>query len=221
MTPICVPRNGPAGFTGKIGTNIGVKNSVLLQQSGFSLVELLVVVAIGLILAGVAVLRFSRAMESAHVNSAVQIAMGQLRMARQESMDKRLQYIVTFLPPRTIQTQWIATGIPATTERTISFTNDVQFSAEPGLPGLGKTPDNFGLGTKAIDFNQATGGGGTQIFFNPDGTAIDAAGNPNDGVVYIAKPGELYSSHALTLYGATGRFKGWTLAKNGAIPVWR
>jgi Tfp pilus assembly protein FimT len=191
------------------------------SESGISLVELLIVVIVGLILSGIGVLSFVRSRESAHLNSALQLTVNQLRMARQEAMDKRLQYIVTLLPPRSIQTQWSATGIAATTERTISLPSDVQFSAEPGLPGLGSTPDGFGAGTLAIDFCQATGGGGTQILFNPDGTAMDAAGNPNDGVVYLALPGNLASSRAITLFGATGRLKVWSLVRKGATPVWR
>jgi hypothetical protein len=50
------------------------------------------------------------------------------------------------------------------------------------------------------------------ISFYPDGSAHDLAGNLNNGVVYIARPGDLYSSRAITLTGATGRIRGWRLA---------
>jgi type II secretory pathway pseudopilin PulG len=190
-------------------------------NSGFSLLELMVVVLIIIVVLAVAVLNFGPALRGAHVNSAVQITVNQLRVAHQEAMDRRMLYTVTFVPPRTIVTQWTITGTGTVTESTMSLPNDVQFDAEPGLPPVGKTPDGFGNGTAAIDFDQATGGGGTVIFFQPDGTALDAAGNLNDGLVYVAIPGQLYSSHAVSMFGATGRFKTWYLVKKGGNATWQ
>jgi prepilin-type N-terminal cleavage/methylation domain-containing protein len=191
------------------------------HHAGFSLTELLVVISIIMILLTVVVLSFARAMTGARVNSAVQLTLNQLRMARQEAMDRRMQYRVTFTAPQTILTERIVGGVP-TTERTTTLPGTVRFVALPGLPPAGKTPDNFGIGVNAIDFDQATGGGGTIISFYPDGTAQDAIGNPNDGVIYIAQPGELYSSHAVSLWGATGRLKVWYLTQDsGGKPKWR
>lgn len=190
-------------------------------NSGFSLLELMVVVLVIIIVLGIAVLSFGPALRTAHVNSAVQITVNQLRVAHQEAMDRRMLYTVTFVPPRTIVTQRTTTAAGTVTESTISLPNDVQFDAEPGLPPVGKTPDGFGNGTTAIDFDQATGGGGTAIFFQPDGTALDAAGNLNDGLVYLAIPGQLYSSHAVSMFGTTGRFKVWYLINKGGTPTWQ
>src|SRR5262249_27646095 len=104
---------------------------------------------------------------------------------------------------------------------------DVKFDVETGIPtGNTKTPDRFGTGNKPVDFAftaQGTGlGGQNKIYFCPDGSAQDAvggagqcAGNVNDGVVYIARPGELMSSRAITVWGATGRIRGWRLYSNG------
>lgn len=191
------------------------------SDSGFSLLEVLVVCLIFFILAGVASFNLGPMRDAARENTAVQLTMNQLRMAREEAVDKRLQYIVTLQAPGTIVTQWIKTGIGVQTERTVPLPAGVQFSAEPGIPGALAAPDGFGNGVAAIDFDQATGGGSNVIFFQPDGTAIDAAGNPNNGVVYIAIPGKLYSSHAITLFGATGRLKTWYLSKQGANPKWQ
>jgi type II secretory pathway pseudopilin PulG len=196
------------------------------RSSGYSLLELCMVLAIMIIVAAVGVLFFSPAMHNAHVNSAVQTTVSQLRMAREEAVDRRMLVTVTFLPPGTIQTQRTITGtLPGVLaqapviERSMTLPNDVQFLALPGLPGPG--PDTFGNGNLAVDFDQANGGGGTVIFFNPDGTATDALGNPNDGVVYVALPGELYSSHAITMFGATGRFKVYSLTQRGGNPTWQ
>jgi type II secretory pathway pseudopilin PulG len=188
--------------------------------AGFTLIELLIVSLIGIILTGIIVLNLPRALDAARVNSAVALTASQLRMAHEEAMDKRLQYVVTFTAPGTIVTQWTKTGIAPQTERTVTLPVGVQFSAEPGIAAIA-APDGFGGGTAAIDFNQGNGGGSNVINFQPDGTAIDGAGNPNSGVIYIAKPGQLYSSHAITLFGATGRLKTWYLSKKGANPQWQ
>jgi len=41
-------------------------------------------------------------------------------------------------------------------------------------------------------------------------------------VLYLARPGNLYSSRAVTLWGITGRIRGWRLYQNGgAGAYWR
>jgi hypothetical protein len=151
----------------------------------------------------------------------VQISVNQLRMAHEEAMAKRLQYIVTLQAPGTILTQWTKAGIGLQTERSVPISDGIQFTLVNGMPTGFRTPDGFGTGTLAIDFNQATGGGGNVIYFQPDGTAVDAAGNPNNGVVYIAKPGQVSTSRAITLFGATGRLKTWHISQQGANVTWQ
>jgi type II secretory pathway pseudopilin PulG len=188
---------------------------------GFSLIEGLVVCAIILILTAVAAFALVPMRESAKLNAAVQTTVNQLRMAHEEAIAKRLQYIVTLQAPGTIVTQWTKAGIGVQTERTIPLPDGIQFIAIPGIPTTPLTPDGFGLGNVAIDFDQATGGGQNIIYFQPDGTALDAIGNPNNGVLYIARPGQLSSSRAITLFGSTGRLKTWYLKQIGATLKWQ
>lgn len=68
----------------------------------------------------------------------------------------------------------------------------MQFLVIPGIPtSATSTPDGFGSGNNAIDFDLGNGGGGTQVYFEPDGRALDAGNRLNNGVVYIAQPGDL------------------------------
>jgi len=192
------------------------------SQRGFSMPELLVVIAIIAIVSAVAVLGVGAAVRSARMNAAVQLTLRQLRMARQEAVDRRMQYTVTFTRPGTIQTARttglnplpgvVAAAAVTTIERTVTLPSDIQFTVPAGVPA--QAPDNFGAAAVAIDFDQAQGGGGNTIFFLPDGTAQDNLGNPNNGVVYIARPGDLNSTHAISMWGATGRFKLWSVSKN-------
>jgi hypothetical protein len=78
------------------------------------------------------------------------------------------------------------------------------------------------VGALAIDFDQGIAVGAKNvIFFYPDGSAADVAGNVNNGVVYITRPGDINNSRAITLWGATGRLRGWHIYKNGAQYYWR
>jgi hypothetical protein len=43
---------------------------------------------------------------------------------------------------------------------------------------------------------------------------LDSLNRINNGVVYVAESNQLFSSRAVSLYGSTGRVKGWILSKN-------
>lgn len=187
------------------------------DAAGFSLIELLIVIVVIMIALGVAVLSLPRALAASRLNSGVQTTLSQLRSARQEAIARRMAYRVTFTLPGTILTERLVQGQPPVAERTTSLPPEIQFLAPPGLPSPG--PDGFGNGRLAIDFDQANGGGSTVVLFEPDGTALDAAGNPDDGVVYIAHARRLAPPRAISMWGATGRFKVWYLTTKGG-PKW-
>ena len=105
----------------------------------------------------------------------------------------------------------------------ISLPTDMQMQVMAGLPNTAATvPDGFGNGVLAIDFDQGVAGGGikNQVMFMPDGSAHDVNGNWNSGIVYVLRPGDLYSARAVTLYGATGRIRGWRLLSSPGGPQW-
>ncbi|HTF44810.1 MAG TPA: hypothetical protein VK641_12960, partial [Terriglobales bacterium] len=84
------------------------------------------------------------------------------------------------------------------------------------------TPDAFGVGTPAIDFDQGVAGGvKNTVYFYPDGSAQDSLNNINNGVIYLGRPGDLLSSRAITVWGATGRLRGWRLYQNIPGNYWR
>jgi hypothetical protein len=56
--------------------------------------------------------------------------------------------------------------------------------------------------------------------FLPDGSARDTNGSLNSGIIYVARTADLYSSRAVTLYGATGRIRGWRLINSAGAPIW-
>lgn len=192
---------------------------------------MVIVMSIILIMAGVSYVSMQPMLKAQHVNNAYNTVLSAMRQARDNSVAQRTSYVVTLDSTTIPHTITIAPTLPGPqgiqAPITYKLPQDVTFDAEFGIPTApNKTPDGFGVGAKPIDFGytgQGVGVGGKNIiYFCPDGTAQDATGgagqctgNMNNGVVYIARTGELLSSRALTVWGATGRIRGWRLYTSG------
>jgi prepilin-type N-terminal cleavage/methylation domain-containing protein len=194
------------------------------RMRGFSLIEMMVVLGIIIIVTGISTLSLQPALRSQRVTNAYNTTLMTMRQARDTAVAQRQTYFVTFthntVPPDTITVTQGATG---TVTSTLQLPLDLSFQTLTGIPtAAGSTPDSFGLGGAAIDFDQNVAGGSQNIiYFMPDGSGQDVNGNVNNGVIYIARTGELYSSRAITFWGATGRLRGWRLLTNKGTPYWR
>jgi type II secretory pathway pseudopilin PulG len=194
-------------------------------QSGFSLLEITIVATIVLGATAAAFVNLMPSINNSRSNAGMELVLGELRRAHERAVDERRIYRVTFNAPNTIQVDvgtvaiigaTITDSAPAFQPAQLPLTlpGNMQFLVVPGIPtGALATPDSFGSGNNAIDFDLGNGGGGTQVYFEPDGRALDAGNRLNNGVLYIAQPTNLFSSRAVSLYGSTGRTKGWTLTK--------
>jgi type II secretory pathway pseudopilin PulG len=206
---------------------------------GFSLLEMMIVICVLMIVGGIGFMALQPPLKDAKVNQPFESAMMPLRVARQRAIAERKQYIVCYgiaAPPAAITPiaptaqsiqifRWdVGTALSAATQVTaVTLPIDINFQVLPGLPnGPATVPDGFGSAVTAIDFDQNVAGGGikNQVMFMPDGSAHDVNGNLNSGIVYVARNGDLYSSRAITLYGATGRVRGWRLLNSGGGPKW-
>ena len=210
------------------GNSLSQKGSGPLWQieQGFSMVEMVVVISIILTIAAAALMNILPLLKKSKADAAQELVLGEMRRAHERAIDDRRIYRFTFVAPQTIQ---LDVGTPANVQARITGSAaafaqaqpplvlplGIQFSAVPGIPvAAGAVPDGFGTGATAIDFDVDNGGGQNQIFFQPDGRALDAQNRLNNGVVYIADPNQLLSSRAVSLYGSTGRAKAWSLLKN-------
>jgi type II secretory pathway pseudopilin PulG len=201
-------------------------------MGGFSMVELSVVVLIILILVAVALVNMVPTVQNSKANAGMELVLGEMRRAHERAIDERRIYRITFVAPNQIQLDVgqvanVASTITGTTpgfaqaQQPLTLPDGIQFMCVSGIPtGAGTVPDGLGSGANSIDFDLANGGGGNQIYFQPDGRALDGANRLNDGVIYLAQPGNLYSSRAVTLFGSTGRSKGWTLSNLSGGPGW-
>jgi len=196
------------------------------RMRGFSLMEMMVVLCLILIVMGVSTMTLVPALKSGRITEGYNTTLMQLRRARDISVAQRQIYFVTLSNAVQPNTVTITQGSTGTVISSQTLPTDVFFDVEPGIPvspvAPPTTPDGFGVGAPAIDFDQGiVGGVKNVIYFYPDGSAKDALGNVNNGVVYVARPGEILSSRAITIWGGTGRLRGWHLYPNGAAYYWR
>jgi prepilin-type N-terminal cleavage/methylation domain-containing protein len=204
------------------------------KQNGFSLLELSIALSISMILCAVTIFALQPVFKQQHVNDAYNTTLMALRKARDSAAADMRIYLVTFTPPNpgvdggTITvTQDIVT---APVLFTATLPPDVTFHVEPGVPTSNTvaptTPDSFGTAANAFDFDQppSGAGGSNLIYFYPDGSAQDAGPNGgavNNGVVYLGIPGQLNTCRAVSLWGYTGRIRGWHLVQIAGVWNWR
>jgi hypothetical protein len=174
----------------------------------------MIVIAITFTVAGITTIAMMPVMKQQHVTSAYNATLTTLRRAHDQAAADMRVYVVSFAAPGTITVTQNVLGGPLLV--TTVLPSDITFHVESGVPTSAvtapTTPDGFGVAANAFDFDQGVAGGSnTDIYFQPDGTALDVNGNANNGVVYLGRPGDLFSSRAVTLWGTTGRLRGWRL----------
>jgi prepilin-type N-terminal cleavage/methylation domain-containing protein len=200
------------------------------KTSGFSLLELMIAISISLILVAVTTLTMQPVWQQQHVNDAYNTTLTALRRAHDQAAADMRVYMVTFSPPVVGTNGGTITVNETSNAGVVLFSAtlpvDVTYHVEPGVPTSPTvpptTPDGFGTASNTFDFDQAPSGvgGSNIIYFYPDGTAEDVNGNINNGVVYMGMPGRLLTCRAVTLWGYTGRIRGWQIVKNGSVYSW-
>jgi prepilin-type N-terminal cleavage/methylation domain-containing protein len=193
---------------------------------GFSLIEMMVVVAIILVVLAFSIVAIQPSLKQGNVTEAYNQTLMALRQARDLSVAQRQIYFVTLSNTAVPNSITITQGSTGTLMNTYYLPSNVSFDVEGGIPTsqttFPMTPDSFGIGATPIDFDQGVAGGAKNvIYFYPDGSAQDVNGNVNNGVVYLAMPGFINTSRAITLWGATGRLRGWHIYLSGAKYYWR
>jgi len=199
------------------------------KQIGFSLLELMITVSLVLVLAGVTFISLGPMLNQSHTNSAYDTTLMALRNTRNLAITQSHEYYVNFnpagFPAGTIQVQYqppaVGAGVAPPVEQVITYSipTDISFAVQAGFPA--NTPDSFGTGVTAIDFETTPGVPLNYVVFFPDGSAQDNLGNYSSGVVYLTRPGDtIYSSRAITVWGETGRIRGWRLNQVAGVATW-
>ncbi|HTR22736.1 MAG TPA: hypothetical protein VMI10_02045 [Terriglobales bacterium] len=206
------------------------------RASGFSLLEIAVVLALGLTVSVFAVISLVPVMNQQHVNNAYNTTIAALRQARDNAISQRTSYSVTFANgsvPNTIVVAPTNTSFQGSLPSvTYQLPPDVTFQVQTALSSV-TAPDGYGNGTSAIDFGYAapstTVSGQTVAYFCPDGSSQNSTGAGScsgmnywsGGVVYLARGTDMLSFRAVTVWGGTGRVRGWRLySKSGGGYQW-
>ncbi|HTC48179.1 MAG TPA: type II secretion system protein [Candidatus Aquilonibacter sp.] len=200
------------------------------KQNGLSLLEMMITVSIILILCGVTFVTLQPTLNRNHVDSAYGTTLMALRNTRNLAITQSHEYYVYFnptgFPAGTIQVEYqppaVGAGVAPPLEQVITYTipSDVSFAVQSGFPS--NAPDSFGTGVNAIDFGQALAGEPLNyVVFMPDGSSQDDLGNFNSGVVYLTRPTDTFNnSRAITVWGATGRIRGWRMGQTAGVWTW-
>lgn len=199
------------------------------RENGLSLLEMVITLSIALIMCAVTFVALKPMLNQDHVDSAYDTTMMALRNTRNLAITQSHEYYVNFNPAGfaagTIQIEYqppAIAGIVQPLQQVITYTipSDVQFAVQAGFPA--SAPDGFGTGVTAIDFGQGLGGGSLNyVVFMPDGSSQDNLGNYNSGVLYMTRPNDqLFSSRAISVWGATGRVRGWRMTQKSGVWTW-
>ena len=197
------------------------------SERGFSMVETVVVLGIMFVLMGIAVISSFGSLASYQANSAQDIVVSQLRVARQLAISQR----------RTVQI-WIDTApetldgryhikyqqqpAPQTNEVagplvSVPLPGSTQLMLETGVPD---TPMKFGNSAAVYIGNPPVAGGPPVMQFNSTGTFTDSTGvTLLYGTIFIGIPNEVTSARAVTIMGGTGRVRSYSYA--GGTTGWQ
>jgi prepilin-type N-terminal cleavage/methylation domain-containing protein len=196
-------------------------------EKGFSLLETLIVIGIMSILASIAIFKSFGTMESYQSNSAMDIVVSQLRVARQLAISQRRNVQVTFNTSATspsISYTVLAGNYAGSTEVNgtavkMPLPNQLQFTSVPGevdTPmAFGTCGGNFGVCIAGVS------GGPAIMGFNSQGQFTDSTWvNTLNGTVFIGIPNQGSTARAVTVMGGTGRVRSYSYAGGTGAYAW-
>ncbi len=174
------------------------------SQRGFSLLEILIAVAIISVILGMALLNYGSILPNYKANSAMDQLLYQLRSARERAISHRRAVLVQFVGTNqlTITEIWpIGVAPPPST---VTFEGGAQYLVFNGIPDI-PAPYNFG-NTAPIYFGGVSGGPPI-MEFSTTGAFTNGANAFVDGTVFLGIPGRPSTARAISVLGATGRVR--------------
>jgi len=200
------------------GVSQSRRQKTLAGQAGYSLTEMMMVVGIMGVVIGIAVVQIGSSRAGLKGDGAMRVVLSQLNQARELAITQRRNMRVEFNNGTTVvikreEVPWppLALGPTLTTLTSVPFEGGLQFLR---IAALGDTPDAFGYLTEL-----AFPAGTTQMRFAPDGTFINQDGATFNGTVFTALPNQNLSARAVSVFGSTGRVRGFRWDGKGWKPV--
>lgn len=183
------------------------------NEAGFSLVEILITVAVVGLVTGIGVLTVRTILPTLRADAALQQMLIQLRQARTMSISQRRNFTVTFRGTTelvVVRQEVPPAGVPPPVP---PVTTAIADTFLPGgmvymvFTGVPDTPDGFG-NAGALNFCPASGACSSSIVFQSDGSVL-ANGKVVNGTVFMGITGNAKTARAVTVMGATGRMRGY------------
>jgi type II secretory pathway pseudopilin PulG len=184
------------------------------EAAGFSVVELLFAMGIMAVLAGMAVFQIGQSRPGALADGAMRVVLSQMNAARELAITQRRNMRLTFQNGTVTIIREEVPGPTLTTITSIPFEGGLQFLTIAGVPD---TPDGFG-NASAVNFPTATGTP-PEVKFSSEGTFINQDGTTLNGSVFIALPNQKMSARGVTVFGSTGRVRGFRWNGSAWVPV--
>jgi prepilin-type N-terminal cleavage/methylation domain-containing protein len=174
------------------------------NSSGFSLIELLIVVAIAVCAMSASILVMPNFIRDRKSDSAMTEVVAVMRQAKDLAVADRRDMEIRFVPPNEIQIwRWeVPTSSGKTQVRSVRIENSMQFCVMAGVPD---TPDGFG-NAAAVDFDSAA-----TLVFRTEGMFTDANANldPISGTVFLGVPNQQLTARAVTVFGPTALIRSY------------
>jgi prepilin-type N-terminal cleavage/methylation domain-containing protein len=175
-------------------------------EAGFTVIELLLAVAIIVIVFGMAFEAFQNALPSMRADSAMQLLEAQLRQAREVSIDQRRYVTVTFQGTSELVATILGINGGSNTQLYDYFLpNRMVYMLFTGVPD---TPDGYG-NTSSVTYNCTGSTLPCTITFQSDGSVQDGQGGSNNGSIFIGIARQTETARAVTILSATGKIKAW------------
>jgi prepilin-type N-terminal cleavage/methylation domain-containing protein len=169
-------------------------------EKGFSLIEIIVVVAIMAVMFGLAAGVTMTSVKGAKADSSVSAAINIIELARNQSTSQRRDFQIVFTAPNQIQVFRLELPSGSTPIANRYLENGQEFTR---FTPTGDTLDAFGH-AGAIAFGTTP-----TIRFTSDGSLIDSSGDILNGTLFLGVPNDISSARAITIFGATGLIRSW------------
>jgi len=173
------------------------------DERGFTLIEMMLVVAIGLIVVGIAIPNVQGMIKSSRADGGLTQLATAIRNARELSVAARRNVQVTF-GTNTIMATKIDVGGATVLLRTTTLEGRNKFQPPPANVTT-DTPDAFGK----ADSSGINLGTKVPAMFTTDGSLINQDGDVINGSIFIGIPGDPLSIRAVTIFGPTGAMRLW------------
>jgi prepilin-type N-terminal cleavage/methylation domain-containing protein len=174
------------------------------SQQGFSLLEILVAVAIISVVLVMAMLNYGSILPNYKANSAMDQVLSQMRSARERAISHRREVQVQFIGTNQLQMSELWTLGTPPVERPVSFEGGAQFIVFSSVPDL---PAPYNFGNSAPIYFGGLSGGPPIMKFSTTGAFIDGGNSLVNGTVFLGIPGKPSTARAISVLGATGRVR--------------